>query len=422
MATKITVLVLALGVFAMNSRIALEFDRLRVFDENDVLFQADLPCRLSNLAHGWCDSGRGYVHPNLANLMSLPIRALGRLAVILGVGSAQAVAIRRELAVFYVPFVSALQFLVVFLIFRGLDFSRPAAILVSIFAATTFCQLIYGSIPESYALSSFAIALAYLVAIRAMRNDRPPSLALALGIGIFAAGITIMNAVPLAILCWITLRQLGHSIGEATRRSVLVTLAVLAATFASAFALDRVYGVAEMSIQQLRAFATTYRRDDVLQRLADFPTALSNTVVSTMPRLTPMSIEPRTHRLGFTFSQATGIFRRQRIVGSVVFVILVLVVARAPAWSGERRAIAIASILIITFNAILHAFWGSELFLYASHWLIPLVVLMGGFLKLHPRTERMCVAVFAALCVAVCVVNAQTLAGMFGILRLQATP
>lgn len=62
-AARMTVFAQALGVFAMNSTIALELDRLGVFDENDVLFQADPPCRLSSLAHGWCERGRGYVHP-----------------------------------------------------------------------------------------------------------------------------------------------------------------------------------------------------------------------------------------------------------------------------------------------------------------------------------------------------------------------
>ncbi len=96
-------------------------------------------------------------------------------------------------------------------------------------------------------------------------------------------------------------------------------------------------------------------------------------------------------------------------------------VARALAWSGQRRAIAIGSTLIIPYNGILHSFWGSELFLYASHWLIPLVMLMAGFLELHPRAEGVCGAAFASLCVVVGVVNAQNLAEMFSALRLQAT-
>ena len=419
-ATTVTVLALALGVFAMNSSIALELDRLGVFDENDVLFQTDPPCRLSSLAHGWCDLGRGYVHPNLANFSSLPIRALARLALALGVGGSEAIALRRQLAVFYAPFVSSLQFVILFVIFRCLDFSRREAILVSIFAATTFCQLIYGSIPESYAFSSFAIALAYLVAVDAMRHERTYSWALALGVGVFAAGITITNVVPLAILCWLTLRRLGLSTGQATRRSAIFTVAVVAVTFASAFVLDYAYRAPAMPIERLRAFATQYRRDDPLQRLADFPTALTNTVVSTAPRLVPMAIEPRTHRLGFTFLGTMGIFRRERIAGTLVFTFLVLGIARGLAWSGQRRAIAIGSILIIAYNGILHSFWGSELFLYASHWLIPLVVLMAGFLKLHPRAEGLCGAAFASLCVGVGVVNAQNLAAMFAVLRLQA--
>ena len=415
------VVALALGVFAVNSTIALELDRLGVFDENDVLFQTDPPCGLASLAHGWCDRGRGYVHPNLANFASLPIRALARFALAFGVGDLDPIALRRQLAIFYAPFVSALQFVILFLVFRCLDFSRRTAILVSIFAAITFCQLIYGSIPESYAFSSCAIALAYLVAVDAMRNERTYSWALALGVGVLAAGITVTNVVPLAILCWVTLRHLGHSIGQANRRSAIFTLAIVAATFASAFLLDRAYRVPATPIERLRSFATDYRRDDPLRRLADFPTALANTVVSTAPRRVPMAIEPRTHRLGFTLQGTTGIFRRERIVGTLVFAFLILAVARALAWSGQGRAIAIGSILIIAYNGILHSFWGSELFLYASHWLIPLVVLMAGFLKLHPRAEGVCAAAFAALCVAVGVLNAQNLAEMFSVLRFQAT-
>jgi hypothetical protein len=48
--------------------------------------------------------------------------------------------------------------------------------------------------------------------------------------------------------------------------------------------------------------------------------------------------------------------------------------------SGKFKALALAVVLIIMYNWILHAFWGNELFLFSPHWhfasvvgLIPLV-------------------------------------------------
>jgi hypothetical protein len=45
---------------------------------------------------------------------------------------------------------------------------------------------------------------------------------------------------------------------------------------------------------------------------------------------------------------------------------------------------------------------------------------MGGFLTLHPRASRICAAAFVCLWIAVAVINGQTLADMFSVLRLQA--
>jgi hypothetical protein len=418
--TAVTVVLLAGAVFAMNAGIAREFDRLHVFEENDVLFHTDLPCRLANLAHGWCDRGRGYVHPNLANLSSLPVRALARLAVVLGVAEVPEIALRRQLTVFYAPLVSALQFVVVFLLFRRLRFAAPAALAISILTAITFCQLIYGSIPESYALSSCAIAVAYLVAVDAVRSERKFSGVAAVAVGVVAAGITITAIAPLAVLRWITCRQRGSSVAACTRSTAVYAVVVIGCTFALASVLDRAYGAARRPVEDARSFATAYRRTDVARRAADFPVVLLSTIVSTFPRTVSAPREPRTHSLVFTLDGGERNVRLQRSLGVVLLALLLIGVARAPASAGEWKAAAYASIVIIAYNGILHSFWGDELFLYASHWLIPLVVLIGGWLPLWRRAAALNLAAFAALTLAVAALNAQTLAQMFALLRLQA--
>jgi hypothetical protein len=130
--------------------------------------------------------------------------------------------------------------------------------------------------------------------------------------------------------------------------------------------------------------------------------------------------EPRTHDRGFTLDGGARNVRLQRGLGVVLLALLLIGVARAPSSAAEWKAAAYASIVIIAYNGILHSFWGDELFLYASHWLIPLVVLIGGWLQLSRRAAALTLASFAALTLAVAALNAQTLAQMFALLRLQA--
>ena len=81
-----------------------------------------------------------------------------------------------------------------------------------------------------------------------------------------------------------------------------------------------------------------------------------------------------------------------------------------------RRYAALAGTALLAYNIALHALFGNEVFLYALHWLAPLVLLTAlPLLKLDDRGRaRLVTGLLAAGLIVVTVNNAITLDGMAG--------
>ena len=64
---------------------------------------------------------------------------------------------------------------------------------------------------------------------------------------------------------------------------------------------------------------------------------------------------------------------------------------------------------IVAYNWLFHSFWGTELFLYSGHWLVPELILLGGFFRLPGISNTLALALSITIIVGVAANNATIL-------------
>ncbi|MBW2389097.1 MAG: hypothetical protein JRG89_11755, partial [Deltaproteobacteria bacterium] len=130
--------------------------------------------------------------------------------------------------------------------------------------------------------------------------------------------------------------------------------------------------------------------NDPLERLARFPTALTNSVAGIPPDLAANyqgKLNDSRYKFRFTFEESPRAFSSARPLATAL-----LVLAACGAWvmlRGARplRSLAAACLAILLWNAGLHAFWGVGLFLYSQHWQLAFCLLLAGPLFAPRRFE-----------------------------------
>jgi hypothetical protein len=122
---RLTALMLVALCFPIYTLLAWKFDALGVFEQYNVLFDADPSARLGCFAQGWGGDGRSIAHPNLCNLINPPIRVAAAALQALGIGGAD---VARQLALLVAPAAAAAAVVLMFLLALRAAGSRPLAI------------------------------------------------------------------------------------------------------------------------------------------------------------------------------------------------------------------------------------------------------------------------------------------------------
>lgn len=195
-----TVALLLAGVsFALHLGLALRLDAVESLDQFDVFFHADTQARLDCVTRGICDHRSSISHPALDILVNPPVRAIAGLSSWLGAWQGDEQAARHAVALWVSPAAAALQSALVFMLFIALGLPWLSAGLASALATLSLSGLLVGSIPESFALSSCAIAGAYLLAARSAPGQ-PPQRCAWLALAVIATAITVTNLLSIIVL------------------------------------------------------------------------------------------------------------------------------------------------------------------------------------------------------------------------------
>jgi hypothetical protein len=373
---------LAASAFVFNVTLERRLDGLGAFDQLDVIFDADPNTRLGEFASGaWRQ--RCFVHP-LLRLVSLPIRGATTFADIAGITVAPPKASRRSLALLVAPVCSALAAVVMFRVFLGAGFGDPAAAIGAILHQVTFSQMMFGSIPDHFALGGLGVSLLLLCGLVLPTSDRvawPRWLA----VGVFTSGVTITQIIPTCLLFAACCRCGGRGVKETAKATAL--LGGLSVALALSMSSLLTFSSAGASLLTPAAQAAQYAKffpSRPFGHAFDAIAALPNSIAPPPARVVPdRRNNSDRYQIRFTLESV-------RHPGRIAAVWMLLLVG---AWLGLRsdnqaqRALCLGSVAIVLYNLFFHALWGKEWFLYSQHWLAPTVFLMAAPLR-HAGRHR----------------------------------
>lgn len=356
----------AIAFFILACALTSNWDRRDVFAQHDVLFDTDTKSRLDCYANGWVGHGRNTVHPNLCNFVNPPIRALAAL-----LGSAEgSLALREYLALSVSPLAGALALLLVLLTLKRSAVGMGQAMLLGAVFAASFSHLLFSSLPDHFALGGLTLALALWLFFDRMEGgaSRQGSW---LFVAWLAAGVTLTNLIP---VLWLHLLASWRVRGVRLALPSTFFLAVLAVggTFASAMVLNLGYGL--QGYEMFLPNGAGPLRDDPLNALVSFPIRVLQSFAPNEYELIPNLLslrEPHHYDIQFDLGRQVLPSLAGWLVGALMATCFVM------RWhlGGVQRWTLIGLAGVVLFNGVLHARIGSDYFLYSSHW-VEAVVLM----------------------------------------------
>jgi len=413
-------LALAIPVFALHLAFALRLDGLGVFNQQDVFFNADIAVRVRCMVENDCRGRSSFSHPNLALFVNPPVQVAAGVITLGGLTGIDRATARRFAALCVSPLASALKAPVVFFVLLGLGLGVRQAGLLAVLSLVSFSQLVFGSIPESFALSGLLIALAYWLAIRTMRRkDRRLWPWILVGVG--TAGITVSNLVIVAILFAAARLQTGETFRAVLAKLAIVAILVLLPTVALPTMFRDAYRLEEVSVEGGAEYTQRWMKTHrIANRALATPSAWAHTFAAPEPGLghnLPARLMASRYQYRFIMAHREEVFCFRHPLGFLfvgLFVAGALGALRAPA---HARWMCGASLAIIAFNWILHSAWGVDLILYSQHWQLSLLVLLAGLFFWSQRLVRGASLFTVGLILAVVLQNANTVSSMLSALQ-----
>ena len=283
----------------------------------------------------------------------------------------------------------------------------------------SFSQLLFGSLPDHFALSGFCLAAACYLGVETLRRQRIAWLAW-LALGVFAVGITITNLMWLGILFVVPLGYVRREWKVLVPASVWA-VAVLAGTGLFAELGNRLHanGSHLWSFPEAKRYGDDFSPEGIL-KLAQAPAALANT-------FSP----PGLNRVPNTRGGRVGSGPRLHVQSGEVssfpcnLVILALLATGIAGWLVDRspfRIVAAACLtIVVLLNLLMHAIWSVEYVVFSQHWLVPAVFVLAGNFRL-PHGFRQTAAVgLVAMSIGMIWQNALTLQRLHTTLRHEAS-
>jgi hypothetical protein len=360
------------------------FDRLQLFDQPNVLFHADPMWRLRSFSsgNGWSD--RTLVHPHLGNYFAIPNIGIARLATIVGLYQGDEVLLRRSLALIIAPAFAAASCVLVFTLLYLLGFAIWKALLIALLQGASFSQLIFGSIPDHFAIGGFCVAAACLLAVDMMRNQGRIRWFCWLLLGIFTLGITITNALWVGILFCASLLSSHRDWKVMLKYASIWSVIIVGVTFVTAEAINAVVRL-RLDRPDVSAFflSKAYARDmneEGILKIVKAPGALANSFSPAELGTTsnPMGHDSAARPYRFTLEKSS------RIMPNLAVAVLIgLGLTGYVSAGGQHAVLGMSCAAILFLNLLFHSVFGTEFFAFSQHWLVSASVLLAGIFCLR---------------------------------------
>ena len=412
--------------FTTNSLIAKKLYKHGVFRQDNVIFHADPYSKLKAYVHGatYGTAGRSIIHPNLANFFNPPIRILAKI-ITWNQSWERRIEVRTILGWLVVPFFVALNAMVVTLLFYKLKFSVTQICLLNLLGVFSFSQLVFGSIPDHFAINGFFITGYYLLGLNLIET-RKIHWPLWLVFGVFGTGIVLTNIIIMGIILLVFLLYVTNNFRNAVTQTIIISSVILVVTFALSLGLSQIYkkeqtALSSVNVEKTKRWIGDYFNKEPFKRgVFEFPVAfaaaLSSNKVLTVED--PRSIkEKQKYRDRFTLGKLKDFDSVDAIALSLTAFMAILGTYNMLRSDTPFRPLAIASLLIVVYNWSFHALWGTEYFIYSPHWLGASIILISGIFLTKRPFLRPITAVFSIILIYAIYNNFNTISEMMYFLK-----
>jgi hypothetical protein len=428
---------------AINFTLMRQFHALGFFFLDDTLFNSDPMSMLEVLGQGTRSISimypelRNSIHPYLWLYFAPIIRVLAKIVIAIGASDLNEPQLRAIMGTFVIPIVAMLQSFIFGLLAFALGLRIRHVILVSLLNVFMFSNLIFGAIPEHFAVTNLSITALLLMATISMNRRRLVGLWAWIVAGLISTGITITNVAAFAIIRAATvLSDRSAPIVRALATSAFLSLAIGLCVLGSA----HLVGVAIDGPLQRGSvrdnFVPRYFRDDTFTWHAPLRalSALGNAVapdesdirtVPPTPVPTPHYAELRAPFATspfptYTLEPAPGDLPGIGIIGITAIVAMALGATTLVSRRGPPRALGVMSLALIGYNMVLHMIWGDEFFIYSQHWITPALILLSGLLTAPAKVRPISESALALITIAVAWNNISVIAAVLNAARATA--
>jgi len=375
-------------VFVMESLLAHHWASMGLFAQYNVVFDADPNLGTLALAHGWMDFN--FNHPLMNYMTAIPLRVLAKVLAI--AGPIENEAAWREAALLYLlAALAAAKSLFFYFSFRVLRLSIWQASAATMIGSLSFSSVVFGAVPDSYALSGATMALGmWLALLMATGQARWVRRAWWLT-AMCSIGITVSNVIQFG---WLNVCRLV-SRGDRPMRAFLGSIGsgalLLAIVCGLGYALALASGTSkqaekETAVEWQVNFINKHlvKPKDVMENLARFPERVARTFVPTMPFFKQNRLAAITGRIpamstynGLAFDVAAGLLWLGGLIGCGLGAFIAYRLGGLWRWFG------LGSLASILSYGIVFSLFGGNSYLYSQYWHVPAVLLVGACLSLR---------------------------------------
>ncbi len=370
-------LCLSLVVFSVCALSAAYLRRHHVFDQENIIFDADPYYRSFAFAEGWGE--RSLMHPNLSNFVNPFVRVGERLIrpITSGVAPSE---LRMRLSLGISPLFAALTTTVIFWIAAHNHVSVTKALSLAGLFGLSMSTVAFGSVPDHFLISAFLCALGVLLIHVDGRFSGRMGFALWSLLITAAAGITLSNAVPLIALFGVAQWIKQPDWKKAARAMLLAGIAGVLLTLTSWASLNWVYGdfssvKADQAYNRNVGRVMFYITDNPLRDFVSFPITLGRAFWAGKPDLdrNPPYPNPAIAKYNRAFGYQPPLKQTWSTSALQLIPLPLILLSLAGGLLRDRRqslAIACAAAVFLVFNWLLHSVWGggAEIFLFSPHW------------------------------------------------------
>jgi len=366
----------ALLCFAIHAGQAYAWARLGVFDQWNVLFDTDPSRYWATFAHGWIPpSPPALVHAGL-RVVGIVVRAMVAPFAAAGLVADQEAA-RNAVALLVAPACAAISVVLVYALGVAAGCRRAASIVIAAAFGTMFASDVFFAMPESYPLAFPVLVGAFVMVAVETRRQRDLPWAWWFALAGLAASVTISNASAVGI-AFVASRWARGGIGA---RPVLAAAAIgigsLGVCVLLVHALNAAFGMESLGGHEHVAaaeWAQQFPAPDALPRLlgiASLPAQLVG-IPEVGVRVNQIGIRDNAkYLMSLTYEPGEPSWQLWGL--ALAGLLLWATLLRSGLGAAGSRPLALAALLVLGMNAILHSVFGAELYLYGLHFSAALV-------------------------------------------------